>query len=63
MVIGMEKVKMNLPTIKKAMTHRDLARRLGISESYLSLVINKKRKPSEKLAKKLEKLGWGSGSV
>jgi len=59
----MTTVKLNLPTIKKAMTQKELAKKLGISESYLSSVLNKGRKPSEKLAKKLEKLGWGSGNV
>ena len=59
----MIKNKLTLPMVKKPMTQRELARRLGISESYLSLVLNNTRKPSERLGKKLEKLGWGLGNV
>jgi transcriptional regulator with XRE-family HTH domain len=40
----------------------DLAKKLGISESYLSLILNKKRIPPLMLALKMKKMGinlWG----
>lgn len=35
------------------MTQKELAEKVGVSQSYLSEILNKKRTPSKKLAKKL----------
>jgi len=55
-------MKTKLPKVTRPMRQRDLAKRLKISESYLSLILNKKRIPPLMLALKLKKAGinlWG----
>lgn len=40
--------------LKKRYTQKSIAKRIGISQTYLSLILNGKRKPSEEIINKLE---------
>jgi len=50
-------MKPKLPSIIKPMTQRDLAGRLKISESYLSMILKGDRTPPLGLARKLKRMG------
>jgi len=58
----METMKTKLPKTIRPMRQRDLAKRLKISESYMSLILHKKRIPPLMLALKMKRMGinlWG----
>ena len=46
-----------MPVMAREMSQRELAKKVGISESYLSLILYGKRTPSNKIAAKLLKHG------
>jgi transcriptional regulator with XRE-family HTH domain len=43
------------------MTRAELARRLGVSRTYVTLLVQGKRKPSQQLVNKIRRLGLTSG--
>lgn len=40
--------------LKKRYTQKSIAKRVGISQTYLSLILHGKRKPSQEILNKLE---------
>lgn len=56
-------MKLNLWIKKSKLRQREFARRLGITESHMSYLLDGKRKPSLRLAKKIIRATGGEVTI